>query len=64
MDIERYSELLLRAATTMLEPFGVSKQMLSEWLFSNAAYNAPPGELPAFKYRDLPLWNTRFLLEG
>jgi DNA polymerase-2 len=64
VDVERYSELLLRAATTMLEPFGVSKQMLSEWLFSNAAYNAPPGELPAYKYRDLPLWNTCYLLEG
>jgi DNA polymerase-2 len=64
VDIERYSELLLRAATTMLEPFGVSKQMLSEWLFSNAAYNAPPGSLPGGRRAELPLWNTRHLLEG
>jgi DNA polymerase-2 len=64
VDIDRYSELLLRAATTMLEPFGVSEQLLSQWLFSNAAYDAPPGVLPSTMHTALPLWNTRRLLEG
>jgi hypothetical protein len=64
VDVERYSELLLRAATTMLEPFGVSKQLLSQWLFSNAAYDAPPGELPHDERSAFPLWNTRHLLGG
>ena len=64
VDVDRYSELLLRAATTLLEPFGVSKQLLSQWLFSNAAYNAPPGVLPGAAHTALPLWNARHLLEG
>jgi DNA polymerase-2 len=64
VDVDRYSELLLRAATTMLEPFGVSEQLLSQWLFSNAAYNAPPGVLPATARTALPMWNARYLLEG
>ena len=64
VDVDRYSELLLRAATTMLEPFGLSEQLLSQWLFSNAAYNAPPGVLPPTVRTALPLWNTRHLLEG
>ena len=64
VDIERYSELLLRAATTLLEPFGVSEQLLSQWLFSNASYNAPPGVLPSRARAALPLWSTQHLLEG
>jgi DNA polymerase elongation subunit (family B) len=64
VDVERYSELLLRAATTLLEPFGVSRPLLSQWLFSNAAYNAPPGRLPGPEPAALPLWNTQRLLEG
>jgi hypothetical protein len=64
VDIERYSELLLRAATTLLEPFGVSEQLLSQWLFSNASYNAPPGVLPSRARAALPRWSTQHLLEG
>ncbi len=64
VDIDRYSELLLRAAATMLEPFGVSEQLLGQWLFSNAAYNAPPGALPSGARPGLPLWNSQNLLEG
>ena len=64
VDVDRYSELLLRAATTLLEPFGLSEQLLSQWLFSNAAYNAPPGVLPPTVRTALPLWNARHLLEG
>lgn len=46
VDVERYIELLLRAAAEMLGPFGVSEDLLRQWLLSNAAYGAPPGELP------------------
>jgi DNA polymerase-2 len=45
VDIRRYSELLVRAAAEMLGPFGVSEDLLRQWLFSNAAYSAPPGEV-------------------
>jgi DNA polymerase-2 len=54
LDVARYSELLLRAAGTILEPFGVSEDLLRQWLFSNAAYTAPPGVLPV-KQTELPL---------
>jgi DNA polymerase-2 len=54
LDAARYSELLLRAAGTILEPFGISEDLLRQWLFSNAAYAAPPGMLPA-KPGKLPL---------
>jgi DNA polymerase-2 len=64
VDIARYSELLLRAATAILEPFGVSEQLLAQWLFSNAAYHAPPGVLPGKARPALPLWNLQKLLEG
>lgn len=43
VDVKRYSELLLRAAAEMLGPFGVSENLLRQWIFSNAAYGAPPG---------------------
>jgi DNA polymerase-2 len=46
IDVARYSELLLRAAAEILEPFGVSEDLLRHWLYSNAAYGAPPGEIP------------------
>ena len=54
VDVARYAELLLRAASRVLGPFGVSEDLLRQWLFSNAAYAAPPGELPE-KQAALPL---------
>ncbi len=54
LDAARYSELLLRAAGTMLEPFGISEDLLRQWLFSNAAYAAPPGVMPT-RRTTLPL---------
>jgi hypothetical protein len=59
LDVARYSELLVRAAGTMLGPFGVSEDLLRQWLFSNAAYAAPPGRLPPLKRADLPLLASR-----
>lgn len=49
LDVGRYAELLVRAAGTVLGPFGVSEALLRQWLFENAAYSAPPGVLPAGK---------------
>jgi len=46
VDTARYAELLLRAASTVLQPFGVDEETLRLWLFSNAGYSAPPGFLP------------------
>ena len=48
-DVSRYAELLLRAAGTVLGPFGVREALLRQWLFENAAYSAPPGALPPGK---------------
>jgi DNA polymerase elongation subunit (family B) len=45
VDVQRYSELLVRAAAEILGPFGVNEDLLRQWLFSNAAYGAPPGEI-------------------
>jgi DNA polymerase-2 len=63
IDVDRYSELFLRAASNVLGPFGVSEDLLRQWLFSNAAYLAPPGFLPPrlhhsarYPYLTLPLW--------
>jgi DNA polymerase-2 len=56
LDVARYAELLVRAAGAMLQPFGASEDLLRQWLFSNAAYIAPPGELPLSQRADLPLW--------
>jgi DNA polymerase-2 len=49
LDTGRYAELLVRAAGTVLGPFGVSEALLRQWLFENAAYSAPPGVLPERK---------------
>jgi DNA polymerase-2 len=45
LDTPRYTELLLRAASTVLGPLGVDEATLRDWLFSCASYGAPPGEL-------------------
>lgn len=55
LDINYYSELFLRTAATILQPFGVDESTLRHWLFANAAYGAPPGILPAPARRRAPL---------
>ena len=47
MDVARYQQLLLRAACTVLPPLGVSEERLRSWVLADAAYGAPPGELPS-----------------
>jgi len=38
LDVERYTELLLRAAATILQPFGVEQDALRRWLLSGDGY--------------------------
>jgi DNA polymerase II len=59
LDLAYYSQLFLRAAGTILQPFGVDETTLQQWLFANAAYGAPPGVLPPLINRRLPLLASR-----
>ena len=43
VDMPRYRELLLRAVHEVMQPLGVSEDVLRAWLFSRAGYIAPPG---------------------
>jgi DNA polymerase-2 len=55
VDVKRYRTLLLRAvATITYQPFGVSEEILAQWLLANAGYGAPPGMLPPC--RGVSLW--------
>jgi DNA polymerase-2 len=47
VDLARYAELFVRAASTVLLPLGVSEATLRDWLFSNAGYGSRPGKLPS-----------------
>lgn len=55
VDIERYAELLCRAAYTILQPLGVKEQTLRWWMFTNAGYGAPPGFIPDACSQEAPL---------
>jgi len=54
IDTARYKELLFRAADEVLQPLGVTENVLRNWLFSEASYLVPPGllhhrlEMPLF----------------
>ena len=54
LDTIRYKELLLRAVYEILQPLGVSENVLRNWLFSQASYILPRGflhdrlEMPLF----------------
>jgi hypothetical protein len=43
VDLPRYRELLLRAVHEVLQPLGVTEEVLRGWLFSRAGYFVPPG---------------------
>jgi DNA polymerase-2 len=43
LDLPRYRELVLRAVHEVLQPLGVSEDILRAWLFSRAGYVSPPG---------------------
>ena len=46
LDIPRYTRLLLRAAATVLQPFGIPEPALNDWLVSHAKYVCLPDSLP------------------
>jgi DNA polymerase II len=54
VDIVKYKELLFRAVYEILQPLGVTENVLRNWLFSEASYLVPPGwltdrlEIPLF----------------
>jgi len=54
IDIARYKELLFRAVYEVLQPLGVTENVLRNWMFSQASYLLPPGllhhrlEMPLF----------------
>ena len=63
LDVARYSKLLLRAAVTVLQPFGVDEDTLRDWLFSNAGYGGQPGKITGKETRmpmPLPLIEKGF----
>ena len=43
VDFPRYREILLRAVHEVMQPLGVSEEVLREWVLSRAGYVAPPG---------------------
>jgi DNA polymerase-2 len=63
IDIDRYAELLCRAAFTILQPLGVEEQTLRWWMFSKAGYGAPPGYLPDSCPQEIPLLGDIYLPE-
>jgi DNA polymerase elongation subunit (family B) len=56
VDTERYITLLLRAASTILQPLGVDERTLQDWVLGNAGYLTRPGYLPDPLNCALPLW--------
>jgi DNA polymerase-2 len=46
LDLARYRTLLVRAAHTVLQPFGVEENVLQTWLHTNASYSVPIGVVP------------------
>jgi DNA polymerase-2 len=54
VDIAKYKELLFRAVYEVVQPLGVTENVLRNWVFSRASYLVPPGllhprlEMPLF----------------
>jgi DNA polymerase elongation subunit (family B) len=59
VDVPRYQALVLRAVHEILQPLGVTEQILKNWLFSKAGYILPPGQFnPADLTKlELPLFS-------
>jgi hypothetical protein len=47
IDRIKYRELLIRGVVEVLQPIGVTENILRTWLISGAGYLAPPGFLKA-----------------
>lgn len=50
LDLARYRTLLLRAAHTVLAPFGLTEDTLEDWLVVRAGYGAPVGVIPTHQH--------------
>jgi len=54
IDSARYKDLLFRAAYEVLQPLGITQNVLRNWMFGGASYLLPPGllhhklEMPLF----------------
>jgi DNA polymerase-2 len=46
VDVKRYTTLLLRAASSVLQPLGVDEILLRQWVLDGASYLTPPGVVP------------------
>jgi DNA polymerase elongation subunit (family B) len=44
IDVPRYQELVVRAVHEIIQPLGVTEQILKNWIFSKAGYVLPPGQ--------------------
>lgn len=44
IDVLRYQELVVRAVHEILQPLGITEQILKNWLFSKAGYILAPGQ--------------------
>jgi len=66
VDRVRYGELLLRAASAVLEPLGLDEATLRDWLLNSVAYLGPPERLAYKNDAPLPLFarRTENQLEG
>jgi DNA polymerase elongation subunit (family B) len=60
VDRIKYRELLIRGVQEVLQPIGVTENILRTWLISGAGYLAPPGFL---KYKDPSKLATPLLAE-
>ncbi len=58
MDISRYKEILFRAVHEVLQPLGLTENILRDWMFSNASYLMTASQLHSihFKRAELPLF--------
>jgi len=59
LDTQRYARLMLRAASTILQPLGIDETTLQDWLFSNAGYCVTPGSPSGVNIPRLPLLDER-----
>ncbi|MBC7876151.1 MAG: hypothetical protein H7Y59_03185 [Anaerolineales bacterium] len=60
IDITKYKVLLFSAVYEVLQPLGVSRNVLKNWIFGKASYLVPPGQL--VNRQDLPLFaNLKYL---
>jgi DNA polymerase II len=62
IDTAKYKELLYRAIYELLQPLGVTKNVLRNWIFARASYLLPLGllhhrlEMPLFAHLNEPAW--------